>query len=477
LALSLRARGIGGDDDRVLLVASAQNYGGESIPMRTVRIGSGAGYSGDRIEPAVELCAKGDIQYLGFECLAERTIALAQQERMQNPAAGFDPLLEHRMSAILEICKSKGIKVITNMGAANPGAAARKTAEIAKRLGVGRLSVAAVTGDDVLDVCKQHNLPLLEIDGRMNDLGNRIVSANAYLGAEPIADALAAGADVVITGRVSDPALFLAPLIREFGWAMDDWDRLGRGTLAGHLLECAGQITGGYFADPGYKDVADLGRLGFPIGEVSEEGNLLITKVPGSGGVVTEATCKEQLLYEVHDPACYVQPDVVADFSYVTIEEVGRDTVHVQGGRGAPRTGTLKVSVGYVDGYVGEGQISYAGPGALERGRLALNVVRERLSLTGVQTRETRFDVIGVDSLHGATLPWGREPYEVRIRVVGRTDSLAEAVRIGNEVETLYTNGPAGGGGAWKSAREVVAVASVLLPRALVKPTVQFLEA
>jgi hypothetical protein len=445
--------------------------------MRTVRIGSGAGYSGDRIEPAVELCAKGDIQYLGLECLAERTIALAQQERMQNPAAGFDPLLEQRMRAILEICKSKGIKIITNMGAANPGAAARKTVEIAKRLGVGRLSVAAVTGDDVLDVCKQHNLPFLEIDGRMNDLGNRIVSANAYLGAEPIAEALAAGADVVITGRVSDPALFLAPLIREFGWAMDDWDRLGRGTLAGHLLECAGQITGGYFADPGYKDVADLGRLGFPIGEVSEDGNLLVTKVPGSGGVVSEATCKEQLLYEVHDPACYVQPDVVADFSHVTIEEVGRDSVRVQGGRGAPRTDTLKVSVGYVDGYVGEGQISYAGPGALERGRLALNVVRERLNLTGVQTRETRFDVIGVDSLHGATLPRGREPYEVRIRVVGRTDSMAEAVRIGNEVETLYTNGPAGGGGAWKSAREVVAVASVLLSRARVKPTVQFLEA
>ena len=421
--------------------------------MRTVRIGSGAGYSGDRIEPAVELCAKGDIQYLGFECLAERTIALAQQERMQNPAAGFDPLLEQRMSAILEICKSKGIKIITNMGAANPGAAARKTAEIAKRLGVGRLSVAAVTGDDVLDVCKQRDLPLLEIDGRMNDLGNRIVSANAYLGAEPIAEALAAGADVVITGRVSDPALFLAPLIREFGWAMDDWDRLGRGTLAGHLLECAGQITGGYFADPGYKDVTDLGRLGFPIGEVSEDGNLLVTKVPGSGGVVTEATCKEQLLYEVHDPARYVQPDVVADFSHVTIEEVGRDTVRVQGGRGAPKTETLKVSVGYVDGYVGEGQISYAGPGALGRGRLALNIVRERLSLTGVQTRETRFDVIGVDSLHGATLPWGREPYEVRIRAVGRTDSMTEAVRIGNEVETLYTNGPAGGGGAWKSAR------------------------
>ena len=445
--------------------------------MRTVRIGSGAGYSGDRIEPAIELCAKGEIQYLGFECLAERTIALAQQERMRNPVAGFDPLLEQRMSAVLEICKLKRIKIITNMGAANPGAAARKTLEIAKRLGIGSLRVAAVIGDDVLDVCKQQNLPLLEIDGRINDLGNRVLSANAYLGAEPIAQALAAGADVVITGRVGDPALFLAPLIREFDWAMDDWERLGRGTLAGHLLECAGQITGGYFADPGYKDVAGLGRLGFPIAEVSEDGNLVVTKVPGSGGVITEATCKEQLLYEVHDPAYYVQPDVVADFSQVEIEEISRDSVRVQGGRGTPRTEALKVSVGYIDGYIGEGQISYAGPGALERGRLALDVVRERLNLTGVQTTEARFDIIGVDSLHGATLPRGREPYEVRIRVVGRTDSMAEAIRIGNEVETLYTNGPAGGGGAWKSAREVVAVASVLLPRILVNPTVQFLEA
>jgi hypothetical protein len=258
---------------------------------------------------------------------------------------------------------------------------------------------------------------------------------------------------------------------------MDDWDRLGRGTLVGHLLECAGQITGGYFVDPGYKDVAGLARLGFPIGEVSEDGNLLITKVPGSGGVVTEATCIEQLLYEVHDPAYYVQPDVVADFSRVTIEEIGRDRVRVQGGRGVPRTGTLKVSVGYIDSYIGEGQISYAGPGALERGRLALNVVRERLNLTGVQTTEARFDIIGVDSLHGATLPRGLEPYGVRIRVVGRTDSMAEAVRIGNEVETLYTNGPAGGGGAWKSAREVVAIASVLLPRAFAKPAIHYLEA
>ncbi len=444
--------------------------------MKTVRIGSGAGYSGDRIEPAVELAEKGDIQYLGFECLAERTIALAQQEKMKNPAAGYDPLLEPRMRAVLAICKSKGIKIITNMGAANPGAAAAKTAEIAKKLGINGLKIAAVTGDDVLDVCKQGDFALLEIEGRVGDLGNRILSANAYLGAEPIAQALAAGADVVITGRVGDPALFLAPLIREFGWAMDDWDHLGKGAVVGHLLECTGQITGGYFADPDYKDVPGLARLGFPIGEVSEDGSLVITKVPGSGGAVTAATCKEQLLYEVHDPANYVQPDVVADFSQVKIQEIGPDRVWVEGGRGKPRTETLKVSVGYIDSYIGEGQISYAGPGAPRRGRLALEIVRERLKLTGVQTNEIRFDLIGVDSLHGAKLAEGNEPYEVRIRVVGRTDSLAEAVRIGNEVETLYTNGPAGGGGAAKSAREVVAVASVLLPRDLAKPTIKYVE-
>jgi len=445
--------------------------------MKTIRIGSGAGYSGDRIEPAVELAEKGDIHYLGFECLAERTIALAQQEKSKDPAAGYDPLLEPRMRAVLAVCKSKGIRIITNMGAANPTAAAARTAEVAKTLGIRGLKIAAVTGDDVLDACRDGDFRFLEIEGRVSDLGNRVLSANAYLGAEPIAKALAAGADVVITGRVGDPALFLAPLIHAFEWAMDDWARLGKGTVAGHLLECAGQITGGYFADPGHKDVTGLARLGFPIAEVSRDGGLVITKVPGSGGAVTAATCKEQLLYEVHDPENYVQPDVVADFSRVMVEDIGPDRVRLEGGRGKPRTATLKVSVGYLDSYVGEGQISYAGPGAVDRGRLALGIVRERLKLTGVRTNETRFDLIGVDALHGAGLSQGREPYEVRIRVVGRTDSLAEAVRIGNEVETLYTNGPAGGGGAFKSAREVVAVASLLLPRDLASPAITYVEA
>ncbi len=445
--------------------------------MKDVRLGAGAGYAGDRIEPAVELAERGEIDYLVFECLAERTIALAQQAKRRDPESGYDPLLEARMRAVLAPCRARGIRIVTNMGAANPLAAAGLTREIARELGLAGLRIAAVTGDDLIDAIRVGDFEIAETGDRVAGLGNRIVSANAYLGAAPIVEALARGADVVITGRVGDPALFLAPLVHEFGWAMDDWDRLGRGTLAGHLLECAGQITGGYFADPGYKDVAGLARLGFPVGRVDAEGGIEITKVAGSGGQVTLATCKEQLLYEVHDPARYFQPDVIADFSDVTMEQIGADRVRVTGGRGAPATGLLKVSLGYVDSYVGEGPISYAGPGARARGQLALEIVRERLALTGVACDELRCDLIGLDALHGGRLAGEREPYEVRVRVTGRARTMAEAVRVGNEVETLYTNGPAGGGGAWKSAREVVAVLSTLVPADLARPAVRFMEA
>jgi Acyclic terpene utilisation family protein AtuA len=442
--------------------------------MKTVRIGSGAGYSGDRIEPAVELAEKGNIAYLGFECLAERTIALAQQARLADPDAGFDPLLGARMEAVLAACVQRGIRIITNMGAANPHGAAAETARIARRLGFAGLKIAAVTGDDVLDRIAAAPHPLIERpDETTAVLGDRIVSANAYLGVAPIVRALAADADVVITGRVSDPALFMAPLVHEFGWDMEDWDALGRATVVGHLLECAGQITGGYFADPGYKEVADLARLGFPLAEVSPDGGAVIGKVAGSGGTVSLQSCKEQVLYEVHDPARYYQPDVVADFSAVRLDADGVDRVRISGGAGAPRTGMLKVSIGYRDSFVGEGQISYAGAGALARARLAIEIVRERLRLTGVATTELRCDLIGVDALHRGPLP-APEPAEVRIRVVGRTDSMTEAVRIGNEVETLYTNGPAGGGGAWKSAREVIGVVSTLIPESSVRPSVSY---
>ena len=436
----------------------------------SLRIGAGAGYAGDRLEPAVELAEKGGIQFLVFECLAERTIALAQQARLADPEAGHDALLMARMEACLPICRRNKIRIVTNMGAANPVAAARRTREIARRVGLAGLRIVALLGDDVLETVKAGDYPIEETGQTSSELRDRLVSANAYLGAQGIVEALDLEADVVITGRVADPALFLAPLIHSFGWSMADWPRLGQGTVVGHLLECAGQVTGGYFADPGRKDVAGLARLGFPLAEVSADGSAVITKVPGSGGLVTPATCKEQLLYEIHDPGAYLTPDVKADFRGVRFAEAGLDRVAVGGGSGRERPARLKVSVGHKDGFVGEGQMGYAGPGALARARLAGEIVRERLALTGIRHREFRVDLIGLDSLHGPELSRpAAEPYEVRLRVAARTDTMAEAVRVGEEVETLYTNGPAGGGGATKSARQILAMVSTYLPREAVR--------
>ncbi|MBS0561662.1 MAG: DUF1446 domain-containing protein [Proteobacteria bacterium] len=444
--------------------------------MKRVRIGSGAGYSGDRIDPAVELAEKGGIAYLGFECLAERTIALAQQERLAHPDRGYDPLLEARFRAVLPVCAAKRIRIVTNMGAANPLGAAERVAAIARELGIGGLRIAAVTGDDVLAELRAGTYPLLERPGNAAGLGEAVVSANAYLGVEGIVRALADGADIVITGRVADPALFLAPLVHEFGWPLDDWERLGKGTVVGHLLECAGQLTGGYFADPGMKSVRDLARLGFPLADVTEDGAAVVTKVAGSGGAVTLRTCKEQLLYELHDPTRYLQPDVTADFSSVRFADDGPDRVAVAGGGGSARPDTLKVSIGYRDSFVGEAQISYAGVNALARARLAGEIARERLDIIGVQTSELRCELIGVDAVHRGAGASHAEPAEVRLRVVGRTASMEDAVRLANEVETLYTNGPAGGGGVSKSAREVLAVVSTLMPRAKAPVSVSMLS-
>lgn len=440
--------------------------------MKIVRIGAGAGFSGDRIDPAVELAEKGDIEYLVFECLAERTIALAQQARRLDPEGGFDPLLDQRFEAVLQTCVRRGIKIITNMGAANPKAAAARVAEIARSRQLFGLKIAAVTGDDVLEEVRRHDAPLLDSKDRASSLGDNMFSANAYTGAGPIVDALAKGADIVITGRVADPALFLGPMIYEFGWAMDDWEKLGRGTAVGHLLECGGQVSGGYFADPGKKEVADLARLGFPIAEVNEQGDAVITKVPGSGGRVGVDTCTEQLLYEVHDPKKYLQPDVTADFSHMELNDAGPDRVAVTGAGGAQRPDMLKASIGYLDGYIGEGQISYAGPNALARGRLALQILEERFRLRKIEATETRFELIGVDSILSGRGTEILEPKEVRVRAVGRTRTLAEAERIGREVEGLYTAGPAAGGGAQRYVREVMAIKSALVPRDWVRPAI-----
>ena len=440
--------------------------------MKTLRIGSGAGYSGDRIEPAVELAEQGELDYLVFECLAERTIALAQQARISDPQGGYDPLLTERMQRVLPyVGRREGhrrLRVITNLGAANPVAAGIEVRRIASALGL-ELKVMAVVGDDVLDVLRPEQV--LDNGQTVGALGKRIISANAYLGVDSILAALRADADVVITGRVADPSLFLAPQMFEFGWAPDDWQRLGRGTLVGHLLECAGQVSGGYFADPGFKDVDDLARLGFPLAEIDAEGEALITKVAGSGGRVSRATCTEQLIYEVHDPAAYLTPDVTADFSQVGFVEEGFDRVRVQGATGRARPEQLKVSVGYLDGWIGEGQMSYGGPGAVARAQLARDVVLKRLELMGVKMQDVRAELIGMDALHGPRS--SIEPWEVRLRVAARCEERSEAVRVGNEVETLYTNGPSGGGGASKSVRQVVAVASLLLARDAVNPRIE----
>jgi hypothetical protein len=434
--------------------------------VKTIRIGCGAGYSGDRIEPAVELATRGALDYLVFECLAERTIALAQQRRARDPRAGYDPLLVERMQAVLPACAERGVVIITNMGAANPMAAADAIRDVARANGLHGLKVAAVTGDDVIDLIREGDFTVAESGERVAAFGDRLVSANAYVGAAPIVEALAQGAQVVVTGRAADPSLFVAAQAHAFGWRLDDWPMIGCATLVGHLLECAGQVTGGYFADPGRKDVAGLAMLGFPIAEVTGAGEARITKVHGSGGEVTVATCTEQLLYEIGDPAAYVTPDVVADFSAVRFTAAGHDVVRVEGGTGRAAPRQLKVALGYRDGFIGEGQMSYAGTGAIDRARLALAIVAERLRLFGEGADEMRYDLIGVNALHGARLSAAvSPPYEVRLRVAGRTRTLSEAARIGREVEALYTNGPAGGGAATASTREVLAIASTFVPR------------
>jgi hypothetical protein len=432
--------------------------------MKTLRIGAGAGFAGDRIDPAVELARDGGLDYLVFECLAERTIALAQLSRQSGRGAGFDPLLRDRMEAVLGLCVKNGTRVVTNMGAANPRAAAAEIVAIAQALGLKGLRVAWVAGDDVLPLFASGECRANGLDTR-----ERLVSANVYLGIEPLVECLRNGADVVVTGRVADPSLFLAPMVHEFGWALDDWPMLGRGTAVGHLLECAGQLTGGYFADPGFKDVPNLALLGFPLAEVDWTGEATLTKLAGTGGALTVHTCKEQMLYEVQDPSRYLTPDVTADFSGVRFAEVGADRVRVSGAGGTERPATLKVSVGFHAGYIAEGQISYAGPGAMARARLAREILLARLEW--IPKNDLRLDFIGVSSLHGEELSQPVvEPYEVRVRAAGRFFVERDARRLMHEVESLYVNGPAGGGGAATSLKENIAMDAAFVPRDAVRP-------
>lgn len=447
--------------------------------MKSIRIGAGAGYAGDRLEPALELIEKGNLDYISFECLAERTIAIGQQAKLKDPTKGYNGLLEHRMEKALPLCWERKVKLITNMGSANPEAAAAKCVEIAKKHGLTGMKIACVTGDDLLpNIDKYMDATVWETGEPLSKLPGEIVSANVYLGVEGILKALEQGADVVITGRVSDPAIFMAPLIYEFGWALDDWDKLGKGTMIGHLLECGGQVTGGYYSEPGKKDVPGVGHIGFPIVEVQEDGSFVITKVPEAGGTVTPHTCSEQIIYEIHDPENYVTPDVVADFKWVKFTQIDKDVVMVEGAAGKPKTDTLKVSIGYRDCFIGDGEISYGGTGCMDRAKLAMEIVKERLELVAPgQFDEMKYDLIGCNSLYwNPDFKYEEGVSEVRVRVAGRAKTKAIADLVGNEVEALYTNGPAGGCGAVKRTRDIVSVASILVDRSEIEAKAQIFE-
>jgi hypothetical protein len=416
------------------------------------------------------LAEDADLDYLVLECLAERTIALAQLRKRRDPAGGYDPLMKRRVEMLLPIIKRNGVKLISNFGAANPLAAADAILAIARQHGIP-IKVAVVTGDDVLDLISPDRIAL-ETGGPLSEFGE-LVSANAYLGAEALLPALASGADIIVTGRVADPSLFVAPIAYHFGWSMADLDKVARGTVVGHLLECAAQVCGGYFADPGVKDVPGLAYVGFPFADVDPEGNAQLGKVEGTGGIITLATVKEQLLYEASDPGRYVTPDVTADFRHITLEQIARDRVAVRGGRSSGKSPTLKVSVGYVAGFVGEGEISYAGRNALARARLAGEIILQRMKPI---FPDIRVDLIGSTSSHGRSFDPQENPFEIRLRVAARAQTAEQAAIIGEEVEALYLNGPAGGGGARKCVTEQVGIVSTLIDRAEVTPLVTIKE-
>lgn len=427
------------------------------------RLGTGAGFSSDRLDPAVDLVNRGTLDAIVFECLGERTLAFAYRDRSADPTRGYTPLLERRMEAILPGAVANGVRVVTNMGAANSPRAAEVTRDIARKLGLDRVRIAYVEGDDVSGLLSP-DTPLWE-GMTIADVGRRYIGAHAYLGADALMPALESGAEVVITGRVADPSLFVAPLRHHFGWSGDDWQTLGAGTVVGHLMECAGQITGGYFADPGVKDVAGLARLGFPIAEVQSDGAACITKLEGTGGVVDERTVKEQLLYEVHDPTRYLTPDVSADFSGVRIENAGPDRIAVSGAGGAAAPESYKVTVAFDGGYLAEAGVSYAGPGAQARAELAGEIVAERMDNVHGSNAPARVDIIGAASLHATARRYHEDSRDVRLHCTQRASSREQAELLLWEVESLLCCGPAAGGGYRGSITPSVITYSASLAR------------
>ena len=447
--------------------------------MKDLAVGAGAGFSGDRVDAAAPvvktLIERGGPAAIIFEMLAERTLAFAQLEKKRDPAKGYEPAIELQVRPILRDCVEHRIPIVSNFGAANPRGAAARIQRIAKELGLAPLKIAVVEGDDLSDA-KGAAIVAKYISPEFS--GRPFASANVYQGAKEIAEALREGAQVVVTGRVADPSLVLGPALAHYGWSMTDWDTLAGATMAGHLLECGAQVTGGYFADPGMKDVPGLANAGYPIAEIARDGSCVVGKAANTGGMVDARTVKEQLLYELHDPSAYLTPDVVADITEAEVAELGRDRVRLTGVRGHERPATLKANVFFEGGWFGEGEISYAGRNAEARARLAMQVLRERLG----GLLPLRCDLIGVASILGDdagrlldAIPAGHST-DVRLRVAGAHADVAVVERLMGEVTALWTAGPAGGGGVRVAKRKRLSTTSCLIPRELVPARFSLVE-
>jgi hypothetical protein len=451
---------------------------------KVVRLGAGMAFWGDSVRPAIEMVERGDIDYLCCDHLAELTMSILAKQRAADPERGYTRDVLELLRGALRTCVDKGIKVVTNAGGANPRAAARDIRALADELGVPGVRIAAVLGDDIedrIDDLARDGVSFRNLDtgADLDTVRDRLTHAAVYTGCEGIVEALDRGADIVVCGRVTDIALYLGPLVHEFGWCLDDWERLGMATVVAHAIECGGQATGGLYAG-GWADVDGLEALGYPIAEVSEDGTAVLTKTPGSGGEVSIGTVSEQLVYEILDPGSYLTADVTADFTNVTLEEVGPDRVRITGGTGRERPATLKVNMGYRAGFVGEAQFTYTWPDAYAKAQRGLAFLRKRLERADFRYSEDVVEYLGHTSMWGSRVPPPDDPDlpEIVVRYAARCPDATEARKVFTESVPLYNNGPAGvaGVGTRPPLKELYAIWPCLVPRDHVVQRVEMLE-
>ena len=450
-----------------------------------MRIGSGQGFWGDSLDAPIRQLEGGQLDYLMMDYLAEVTMSILQKQRSRDPTMGyardFVPLMERLLPRIIE----GGTRVVSNAGGVNPNACAAAVAERARQADLARrVRLGIVTGDDILDriddlIARGHELRNMDTGEPLASVRDRVESANAYLGAAPIATALRRGADVVITGRVTDTGLTLGPMMHEFRWAQDDWDRMAAGTVAGHIIECGAQCTGGNCL-VGWERLPDMADPGYPIIEASGDGSFVVTKHPGTGGRVTVASVTEQLVYEMGDPRRYLTPDGIADFTTIELAQDGKDRVRVTGIRGAPATDSLKVSIAYRYGYKAVGTLVYAWPDAYKKALAADRILRERLRRLGLEFEEILTEFVGVNATHGR-LAGDPDPNiaEVQLRVGVRARQAAPVKRFTREIAPLILNGPpsvTGFAGGRPKVEEIVAYWPALVPRSEIAASVEIIE-